>query len=581
MNISKYKYMVCVVAALTLQASADLVALDDKSLGEATGEGLGFALENFVLNSDNADLSVTGITSSTGDPVDIKWTSLYIMGEGSEEGSINTGADIGSYLNPYSIRTARGSMGLDPSDPDYNSDYNQIGNDLALLEFATDSYQSDLQNSAIFGQFSFYQGCVWGEPGCNNLADVGANGIAVQNISAEIDELNSQRTAINNRYSLFLSELETEISSYYEGPILTQEAIVEVEQGDYDNAVSDLNTEYNQMKSAYDDFLAIRPQAECEIGRNCTGTNGSYCPNTACRNARSAYNDEREDWEDQSDFTKDEYNNLIGARQTLDAIKNDTDEFPVAGVSYIEAVEDVDKFKQLCGYEDSFTSCSNGLIARKETSKSGIESASIALATGQGRRNGLDVGASFEFKVNAVAENGSSSTRTDYLDIDMKGVFVDGSSLRLWSAQDEVNGGSEVNGELRLNLFIKKLGINVCDPQVCGGDEDLKAASTLNLDNLFVNLNLGYGEIQPLRFSATADGNFELELSKLNPAATGVDPNDKVAMQDFYDTYYAESPKSSIYIGDVRIGSGSEASLGSVTVDGLRAQYLKVTSRDL
>jgi hypothetical protein len=199
------------------------------------------------------------------------------------------------------------------------------------------------------------------------------------------------------------------------------------------------------------------------------------------------------------------------------------------------------------------------------------------------RRNGLDVGSSFKFEVNAVNPDGSSTPRTDFIDINMKGVFIDGSALRLWSATDE-EGGNEVNGELRINLFIKELDISVCDPIICDNDAIAREASTLNLDNLFVSLNLGYGEIQPLRLSATPDGNFEFELTKLRPQGDGLTESDMLdqdKMQKFYNDYYADAPKSFVSISEVRIGSGPEASVGGITVDGLRAQYLKVTSRDL
>lgn len=119
-------------------AFADLQALDDSQMSPATGEGLGFALEDFVLDTEGAELSVTGIQSSAGEEIDIKWTSLYVMGEGSEEGSIRTPGQIGSYLHPYVIRSLRGSGGLDPNDPLYNEKYGQINNELALLELAAD-----------------------------------------------------------------------------------------------------------------------------------------------------------------------------------------------------------------------------------------------------------------------------------------------------------------------------------------------------------------------------------------------------------------------------------------------------------
>jgi len=181
--------------------------------------------------------------------------------------------------------------------------------------------------------------------------------------------------------------------------------------------------------------------------------------------------------------------------------------------------------------------------------------------------------------VNSVNPDGSTTPRTDFIDINMKGLFVDGTAFRLWSAPDE-QGDDELNAEIRLNLFIKELDISVCDPTICDNDPVAKEASTLNLDNMFISLNLGYGEIQPMRLSATSDGNFEFELTKLRPG-DDVDTSSQEDMQAFYNDYYENSPKSFISISDVRIGNSPDASLGSITVDGLRAQYLKVTSRDL
>ena len=563
-------------------AFADLQALDDSQMSAATGEGLGFALEDFVLDTEGAELSVTGIQSSAGEEIDIKWTSLYVMGEGSDEGSIRTPGQIGSYLHPYVIRSLRGSGGLDPNDPLYNEKYGQINNDLALLELAADEYQSDVQNSATFATFSYYQGCVWGQPGCDDLATVGSNGVAVQAITNEIDALNSSRVQIVDTYSLALGALENQMNSYYLSEIVPREATVAQEQTEYDAEVVELGQRLTTAFDAYEAFMAIRPQADCEFGDNCTGLNGSACPaigGGACRDARTAYNNSYDSYEEQQSVRQDAYNDLIEARIDLAAANNDSESFGPAG-SYIEAVNNVEEFKVLCGLDSSdFGSCDGGLITRKGETKGGIESVSIALASGVERRDGLDVGASFEFAVNSVNPNDSTSPRTDYIDINMKGLFIDGTAFRLWSAPDE-QGDDELNAEIRLNLFIKELDISVCDPSVCDNDPVAKEASTLNLDNMFVSLNLGYGEIQPMRLSATSDGNFEFELTKLRPG-DDVDTSSQEDMQAFYDDYYENSPKSFISISDVRIGNSPDASLGRITVDGLRAQYLKVTSRDL
>ena len=78
---------------------ADLARMDDKQLGDSTAAGLGFALDDFMLNSDSAVLKVTGINDSTGTEIEVDWSELYIMGEGSESGTNPTTVDIGSNLN--------------------------------------------------------------------------------------------------------------------------------------------------------------------------------------------------------------------------------------------------------------------------------------------------------------------------------------------------------------------------------------------------------------------------------------------------------------------------------------------------
>lgn len=574
--MNKLSTFILASIAVSSFSHADLKALDDHEMSATTGEGLGLALDNFVLDTEGAELSVTGIRSSAGEEIDIKWTSLYVMGEGSSEGTVRTPGQIGSYNHPYVIRTVRGSAGLDPNDPLYNEKYAQISNDLALLELATDEYQSDIQNSETFATFSYYQGCVWGQPGCDEL-------VAEQEITAELDALNSSKASIANTYSIGLGTLESEMNDYYQSEIVPREAVVAQEQTEYDAEVVILGQRLNTAYDAYEAFMAIRPQADCEFGDNCTGLNGSACPTIgggACRDARTAYNNSYESYEEQQSVRQDAYNELIEARKDLAFANNDSDSFSAAAGSYIEAVSNVEEFRVLCGLDSGdFNSCEGGLITRKEKTKEGIESVSAALASGVERRDGLDVGASFEFAVNSVNPNGSTTPRTDFIDINMKGLFVDGTAFRLWSAPDE-QGDDELNAEIRLNLFIKELDISVCDPTVCDNDLAAKEASTLNLDNMFISLNLGYGEIQPMRLSATSDGNFEFELTKLRPG-DDIDTNSQEEMQQFYNDYYENSPKSFISISDVRIGNSADASLGAITVDGLRAQYLKVTSRDL
>lgn len=63
------------------------------------------------------------------------------------------------------------------------------------------------------------------------------------------------------------------------------------------------------------------------------------------------------------------------------------------------------------------------------------------------------------------------------------------------------------------------------------------------------------------------DGNFELTLGSIAGKSNA-----------FYQNYYANGPKSNIYIGELKVGNDS---FGSSTIANLQIQYLHVRSRDL
>jgi len=145
----KFK-LVSIVALsfVTGSAYAELQAMDDSEMSSQSGAGLGFALQDFIFNTDDASLSVTGIDDASGNEVGIKWDEFYIMGEGSDNGSISTPTDIGSYLNPWVIRSVRGSSDWsgDPANY-YTGDAAAIGNDVAALQLLTDVYTSPAQDT--------------------------------------------------------------------------------------------------------------------------------------------------------------------------------------------------------------------------------------------------------------------------------------------------------------------------------------------------------------------------------------------------------------------------------------------------
>jgi hypothetical protein len=567
---------------------ADLVVMDEFEMGNATGEGLGFALEDFVLSTDGASLKVTGIEDSAGNEIDINWTSLYIGGEVTEAeraAGITRSANVGSYLNPWTIQSVRGSMDAATNSPNYNDAYGRVGNDIALLELSTDSYSNNLQNSVTFGEYAYYENV--------------ASGTASQNIANEISGLNSESTAVINRYTSInatFNQLQSSIQISYQDSIRPQEIVVEADQSVYDSAKAVEEPFYQSMADNFQNALnagmVIDDATDCVLGSQCTESSfwtgdSSTCGTTACEIARDTYNNSVDTWTPVASDSRDALAALTGSRQVLQDRLNATGSDDVYQYSYLDRMADRDKFIELCGFGRFFSDCTSGLISRKNDSKSSIDDITLRLSTGEARRRGFDIGSTFEFTLNSTGANGVVTSRDDYIDVKLKGMFIDGTSFRFWSREsdDLANPGAELNGELRLNLFARQISINACgdlcllDPNVDGVFDPVKIANTtLNLDNFLISLNLGFGEIQPMKFSATSDGNFVFELTPPNPNAVGVDVNDTAAMQNFYDDYYANAPKSFVYVGDVNIGGNS---IGSTTIDGFRAQYLKVQSRDL
>ncbi len=329
-------------------ANADLQALDDAEMSSQSGAGLGFALQDFVFSTDDASLSVTGIEDGSSNEVGIQWDQFYIMGKGSQNGSVRIPVDIGSYLNPWVVRSVRGSSDWDGDPADfYTGDAPAIGDDVAALQILTDVYTSAAQNTQ-----QYVTDCIF----------------------------------------------------------------------------------------------------------------------------------------------------------------------------------------------DSATDCADRTAIR---------------------RDGADIGSRFTLDF---------ADGSNYVwNIDMRGVYLDGSGFTLWSRPDQ-NGQSELLGQVNLSLLAEEFQIDTCG-DVCTG-----TGSLLQIDQLYLGLNLGFGDIQPLKFSATSDGNFVLELSKPDPSSRGVDPTDSDAMLAFFNEYYANAPKSDIYIGEITVGNRTA---GETVVNGFRAQYLKATSIDL
>lgn len=191
-------------------------------------------------------------------------------------------------------------------------------------------------------------------------------------------------------------------------------------------------------------------------------------------------------------------------------------------------------------------------------------SADCASRAGQ-RRATADIGSRFDF----TFANGRQYT----WDIDIQGFATDGSGLWLWSRANQ--NGSELLGQLNLSLYAEQFNLQTC---TAGCSQAQRDNNLVTFSDVYFDVNLGFGEIQPVKFSVDDSGNFELELKAPDPTVLGINESDSGQMQAFYDLYYANAPKSNIYIGDVAVGNRTS---GGIEITGLRAQYLKVTTTDL
>ena len=476
-------------------------------------------------------------------------------------------------MHPWLIQSVQGSQWLEPSDNNYNEAYQAFGSDIALLEIASDTYQNPVESTPTWGLFSVYQGCVWGQDGCDDPT------LAEDNITEEIDGLNNELNTIDQDFSN-----DNYASAYYVQGSINYEMreYIEPQEVEIDRAEAAVDEAYNgpdgveawyyRMEQRHQDEVAIGEYVDgCDVDWDCYD-----------------YNNSLDDYYEAYGYYS-EQKKILSLMYTRTGQETDKDgdgisdgEQDTANISLASRMEMLDRYKTLCGTDLQSTSCTDGLIITKEDQKGDIQTVSLALSRGVTRRGGLDIGSKFTFKfLDADNPDPDAPLRTDYLDIDMKGVYLDGSYFRLWAREDS-NGNSELNANISLNLYAKEINIATCG-SICEvpGMEQAKADSTLYLDNFLLNLNLGHGDMQAVKFSSTSDGNFILEL-ETPKSPLGEDGQPIYAgAQETYEAFYNESQKSYLYVGNIQLGTDPSKNLGSITIDGLRATYLKVTSHDL
>ena len=202
---------------------ADLKPLGDSELSAATGEGLGLVLEDFVFNADDAVTTVSGIANSQGEEILVKWTDLYIMGEGSNKGSIETPADIGTLAHPWTLSALPGS------------EISSVSDSLAVLQLAADKYTDPLNNTADYANWAYYQ-----ELSCLSGGACGSDPAnAVSAIDTQIDFMQNRKDQIATRYGNDVIGLDSQIQQDISTQINPQKAVVAAERADVGPAYDD------------------------------------------------------------------------------------------------------------------------------------------------------------------------------------------------------------------------------------------------------------------------------------------------------------------------------------------------------
>lgn len=501
----------CCLSVVFFQSYADLKPLDDSQLSAATGEGLGLVLDDFVFNVDDAVTTLTGIENSQGEDVVVKWTDFYIMGEGSNKGSNETPVDIGTFAHPWTISAIPGS------------DISSVNDSLAVFQVAAESYTDPLNNTEDYAGWAYFQ-----EQHCRTSGVCSSDpSNAVAAIDAQISSMTLERDAISGKYGNNLTGLNNSITNDINNQIKPQEAVVEQKRGDIAPAYATMEARYARVSG-----VRLGEKVDCGfLGWSCNSDDRSY------NSSVDSYNDQVSEYND--------------AQRELARRWN---EVKWNNVSLKERLTDLEQYESLCGDVGSTGGgCSDGAIVIRQAQRGKVVDVALGIGSGLTRRGGIDIGSKFEFD---VYDSTTGSTRTDYLNIDLSGVTLDGSYIRLWG-----NNG-DLDGEINLKLFADSLSIATCGPACSAAQVQ---ASTLTGTNVFLNLALGYGKAQPLKFSVTPDGQFEAELPKLTYSNH----------QDFYQN----APKTSVFIGNVNLGGNNN--LGGLTIDGMQFNYLKVNSHDL
>lgn len=507
-------------ALLLLLASTHAGAmqpLDDRELDSVSGSGIGFFLDGFLYDKGEATARIEGFKDSNGNPVVIHLEDSYIKGQGSQRGSLDTLAAIGSPLHPFRLGIVEAAQV--PSLP--------VG--VEALQLKTPTWTDPLNNTHQYGLWSYYQGCLFGEAGCNNPD------LAVTNLNADMAALTARQSSLLQRYAgVGFLTLQQEINA--------DMVLVQTRQ----QTVDTINEQYNTARSTMTNLhgaardTGIYPKPA--LGEK------YWCGNACIPSDVRAYNASVDTFMGKSDELMAAYLALSEAWQK-----------ERYGLTLTERAQDYNEFSSLCGTPSAEQpTCSAGRITKLEGDRASLLLVASSLKDGKTRVPGLDIGFGSVFSLPSTAWSGSSSgatqgattTRSDFFSLNIEGFTLHGSYLNIWGNADGLVG------EISMQLYADKL--------IAGACRDCSDANRLVAKNLYLDLNLGHGRLQPLNFSVLGDGELRFRL----PGVTWAN----------HQQFYAQVPKSNISIGNLSL---SNVNLGSQAIRGLRIDYLDMRTVNL
>lgn len=515
----------CLAGCLVSLPALGMKALDDEQLEEVSGAGLGFFIDGFSYDQATATSKITGVKNSANQDVQVDITGAYIKGAGSQRGTLDTKAYLGTPMHPFTLGPVKYKAGL-------NIPANQ-----EALQLMTPTWTDPINDTHKFGLWSYYQGCLYGDAGCTNPAQ------ATTKINTELSALKTQRDTLLTTYSNNMVSLKSGIDA--------DMVVVNQRKATVDAAQIVQKNNYSTMQSTFN----VAPARVCDtvLGIACTnkpdfGEKYSCGGIVGCssNSGVKAYNDSVDRY---TSSTAD----LTTAQQNLSASWSVSRN----GVTLSQRASDYDKFVQLCGAQGgSATTCVSGTISRTEKNVSTVQLVAGAMQNSSGTRiQGLDIGIATKFTLPSTAYNsngsaGATTTRTDFFSIALENFTLNGSYLNLWG------DAAGLKASMSLQMYADKL--------VIAGCENCADSNKVVAKNVYFDLNLGDANYQPATLSVASNGDLMLSA----PGVTWAN----------HEAFYQNVQKSNISIGNLNI-SGTD--VGSQAIRGLRIDYLNVRTVNL